>query len=141
MSDDMTMIGIHCRFRVDPKQRSQYDEAATRRAQGCLEEPGCLVYEYSEDLSDPNTIYNYQLWASQEAFDAHQLLPDVDDRHAFLGELAVKAEEVKFFNVSLQRDLVAERETLQGGDTMTIADVARRFYDPALLPKKGLPKS
>ncbi len=38
-------------------------------------EPGCYQFDVSQDESDPNTIYAYEIYADEDAFEAHTRTP------------------------------------------------------------------
>ncbi len=57
------------------KVRAGEDERARSVLQGIvpdtLQEPGCLVYDLHQSLTDPTEFMFYERWASEEALAAH----------------------------------------------------------------------
>lgn len=56
---------------VDPDHRERAVELATEMAAATRAESGCLEYRFSSGLTDPNTVYLFERWASMEDLEAH----------------------------------------------------------------------
>ena len=50
-------------------------EAAEHMMQSSREEPGCLAYKITADLSDPSQFHIFEKWQDQAALDAHFQTP------------------------------------------------------------------
>jgi len=54
---EFAMIVIHCRFGIDPRDREAWTESAKRMATLSRAEEGCIAYDFSFDVIDPNVAY------------------------------------------------------------------------------------
>lgn len=68
MSDQILIMGW---FDIEPTKREAAVELFNRMNKGSNEEPGCVRYAFSADLSDPNRFHLYECWADQAALDTH----------------------------------------------------------------------
>jgi quinol monooxygenase YgiN len=59
------------------------------------EEPGCLLYQFSATLGDPDEYLHVQEWASDAAFAAHQRSPAFRDYQRALFDLLARPSEMK----------------------------------------------
>jgi hypothetical protein len=60
------VIVIHCRFGIAPKGREAWTESARRTVVLCRAEDGCIAYDFSFDVIDPDVAYAYEAWESQD---------------------------------------------------------------------------
>ena len=65
------MIIIGGTIHFNPTDRQATLDAIQRMMAASQAEEGCLVYTFSADLADPNTLHLYEVWTSAEALDAH----------------------------------------------------------------------
>ena len=62
--------------RMKPEYRDQILKGALEDGRGSREdEPGCLRFDVIQDDNDPNTIYFYEVYKDDAAFDAHVKAP------------------------------------------------------------------
>ncbi len=69
----MIILGGTVRFH--PEDRQAALAAIQRMMAASRAEEGCLAYTFSADLSDPNTLHLFEVWASAEALEAHGQTP------------------------------------------------------------------
>jgi len=66
-----------------------------------VQEPGCLVYRFTADITSPNLVYMSELWESEAALKAHMQAP------SFLNVIGILLQHVKLLNFATrQGDLV-----------------------------------
>jgi quinol monooxygenase YgiN len=107
------MIVIHCRFVIDPRDREAWVESSQRMALASRAEDGCLGYAFSFDVIDPNVAYAYEAWASQELLDAHIAAPHHVARAKELEAWNIDFQQITFWGVDWERDVLAERRARQ----------------------------
>jgi quinol monooxygenase YgiN len=107
------VIVIHCRFVIAPKDRQAWTESAQRMATLSRAEDGCIAYDFSFDVIDPNVAYAYEAWESQEQLDAHMAAPHHVARAKELEAWDVDYQQIFFYGVEWERDLLAERVARQ----------------------------
>ncbi|WP_171176649.1 putative quinol monooxygenase [Ruegeria sp. HKCCD8929] len=59
-----------------------------------VEEPGCLIYEFSQVLGQDSRFRVYEEWRDQAALDAHFATPHMAAFRAALGEVDVVSREI-----------------------------------------------
>ena len=65
-------------IQMKPEYRDQILKGALEDARGSQnDEPGCLRFDVIQDDSDPNKIYFYEVYTSEEAFQEHLKAPHV----------------------------------------------------------------
>lgn len=63
-------------MQVQPEHREAFMTAMLDDARGSVaDEPGCLRFDVLQDTQDPNTIYLYEVYRDQAAFNAHLQAP------------------------------------------------------------------
>src|SRR5438105_5008851 len=65
------MIVIAGKVVVRPERREEVIRAALAMAEATQKEDGCITYQFSADLADPNTIFIFEEWESDEALTRH----------------------------------------------------------------------
>jgi quinol monooxygenase YgiN len=71
-----------------------------------VQEPGCLLYRFAANITDPDEYVNVQEWASEEAFAAHQRSPAFRDYQRELFDLLARPSEMR---LHYSRDLVVPK--------------------------------
>src|SRR5262249_25133565 len=104
------VIVIHCQFLIDPKDRDAWTESSQRMAKASRAEEGCLAYNFSFDVVDPNVAYAYEAWDSQEHLDAHISAPHHVARAKELEAWNIGYEPISFYGVEWEGDVLAERQ-------------------------------
>ena len=70
------MKALFVTVRMKPEHREAILKGAFEDARGSREdEPGCLRFDVIQDDSDPNTIYFYEVYKDDAAFEAHRKAP------------------------------------------------------------------
>jgi autoinducer 2-degrading protein len=65
-------VSVHTK----PEYREQILKGALEDARGSQnDEPGCLRFDVIQDDNDPNRIYFYEVYTSEEAFQEHLKAP------------------------------------------------------------------
>ncbi len=61
---------------IKPEYRERFIESMLDDARGSVgDEPGCLRFDVIQDEKDPNTIYLYEVYKDDDAFQAHTEAP------------------------------------------------------------------
>ena len=70
------MFALFATIHIDPPRREPFMVSMLEDARGSIEnEPGCFRFDVLVDDKDPNTIYLYEVYRDQAAFDAHCQAP------------------------------------------------------------------
>jgi (4S)-4-hydroxy-5-phosphonooxypentane-2,3-dione isomerase len=70
------MHAIFVTLKIDPSQRDRFLEAASDDATSSVrDEPGCLRFDIFRDRADPDTYHFLEVYADDEAFNAHGQTP------------------------------------------------------------------
>jgi quinol monooxygenase YgiN len=56
---------------VRPDRHDEAVRAALAMAEATRKEAGCITYQFSADLADPNTVFIFEEWESAEALARH----------------------------------------------------------------------
>jgi len=51
----------------------------TRLTKHSQNDPGCLVYHTHQSLKNPNEFMMYSVWENEDAFEAHNLKPEMQE--------------------------------------------------------------
>lgn len=94
----MIVVAGHARIRAD--QREQALAAATRMQQATRAEPGCRQYRYGFAVDDPGELMVFELWADQDALDAHFRTPHMAEFSAALPGLLDGDVEVTRYEIA-----------------------------------------
>lgn len=76
---------------LDPAKRDAFIAAASACMAATRAEEGNEAYAFSADVEDPGRFYVIELWASQEAMDAHLQTSHLAAFMASMGEVGVTA--------------------------------------------------
>ncbi len=79
------MIAVIGHLDVDPVHRDELVASSADLQRAVHDEPGCLVYAFAADPTDPGRIGITELWESAEALDAHFRHPNFAAARALLG--------------------------------------------------------
>ena len=72
------MFALFVTIKIKPEFRERYIEAALGDAIGSVrDEPGCLRFDVLQDKNDPNTIYFYEIYVDEAAFQYHTTTPHI----------------------------------------------------------------
>ena len=70
------MFALFGTIHIQPARREAFLESMLDDARGSMaDEPGCFRFDVLVDDKDPNTIYLYEIYRDQAAFDAHCQAP------------------------------------------------------------------
>ena len=70
------MYIINASIRIKEGHREPFIEAMLDDARGSVkDEPGCLRFDVIQDGGDPNTIWLYEVYKDEAAFEAHLQTP------------------------------------------------------------------
>lgn len=70
------MIALFVTLHVRPERREELLAAIALQGANSLElEPGCLQFDISVHLDDPNRVLLYEVYADRAAFDDHRVTP------------------------------------------------------------------
>ena len=94
------MLVIAGTISLDPAHRDAAIEAAKEMMAATLEEPGCLAYAFSADLSDPGEFRIFEEWQDEAALDAHFAAPHMAAFQAKMGGFGIRGMNVQRYEVS-----------------------------------------
>jgi autoinducer 2-degrading protein len=66
------MLAIVVNFEIHPDTETQAIAALEANAAGSRTEPGCLKWEWSRHVDEPNQFAIYELYLDQAAIDSHK---------------------------------------------------------------------
>jgi autoinducer 2-degrading protein len=70
------MYALIVTIKIKPEYRERYLEEMLGDARGSVrDEPGCLRFDVLIDSADPNTIYLYEVYKDEAAFQEHVKAP------------------------------------------------------------------
>lgn len=70
------MYVLLLKFQVKPENLDQFrEEILVDASTSVAKEPGCYQFDVSQDESDPNVLYLYEVYADKAAFEAHLETP------------------------------------------------------------------
>ena len=70
------MLAVLVTIHIQPERRDAFVAAMLDDARGSVnDEPGCFRFDVLQDAKDPNTLYLYEVYRDQEAFQAHTRAP------------------------------------------------------------------
>jgi len=69
-------LALIATLRIQPDHREAFLVSMLDDARGSInDEPGCYRFDVLQDAQDPNTLYLYEVYRDQAAFDAHLQAP------------------------------------------------------------------
>ncbi len=82
---------------IEPEDVDVLRKAARVAAAATRQEPGCVVYEFSEDIETPGRFRVYEEWRSAEDLAAHGKAPHMDAFRAALANARFLGRELVTF--------------------------------------------
>lgn len=73
---------------------------------GSQAEEGCMQYDFSCHVSDPDTLIITERWVDQAALDAHFTMPHMAEFNAALGTAKLLGVNVVEYQISSSRQLM-----------------------------------
>ncbi|MGV9713746.1 putative quinol monooxygenase [Gordonia sp. NPDC003424] len=65
------MVIVLGQARIRPEQRAVFAAAAASIVRETRQEPGVHTYGFYADIADPDLVMSVEVWANQDALDAH----------------------------------------------------------------------
>lgn len=94
------MLVIAGTISIDPEKREAAVAAALEMMEATLEEPGCISYSFSGDLTDPGGFRIFEEWESQEALDAHFASPHMAVFQGRVGGFGLRDMKVQRYEIA-----------------------------------------
>jgi quinol monooxygenase YgiN len=70
------MLSLTVSLRVHPELREEFLAAITTQAESCVrDEPGCLSFDVTEDVAEPNHFVLHEAYRDQAAIEHHRTTP------------------------------------------------------------------
>ncbi|TDK50821.1 putative quinol monooxygenase [Antarcticimicrobium luteum] len=85
------MLIVTGTFEVDPSQIEGAKLAMITMMQATRAEPGCLTYDFSQQVEVPHRFRVYEEWEDAASLDAHRLTPHMAAYRATMGQASVGA--------------------------------------------------
>ncbi|MDH4552393.1 putative quinol monooxygenase [Pseudomonas sp. BN607] len=87
------MYSLFIRTRVKPGSAEAFLTAIKANAAASVAtEPGCLVFDVSQDRADPHVIYLYEIYRDEAAYDAHTQTAHFRDSRPLVEPLIIEQE-------------------------------------------------
>ncbi len=99
------MIIVMGKLRMDAAAIDAALPAAQKVVAATQLEDGCLQYDYSRDITDPEIFHITERWTSREALGAHLGTPHVAEWIAILGGITMKERHIKLYDTDEGEDL------------------------------------
>ncbi|MFK3772074.1 putative quinol monooxygenase [Pseudomonas sp. NPDC089406] len=85
------MYSLFIKTRVKPGSADAFLTAIQANAAASVAtEPGCLVFDVSQDREDPDVIYLYEIYQDDAAYEAHTLTAHFRDSRPLVAPLIVE---------------------------------------------------
>ena len=81
-------------------KREECKAALLKAAEVSRGDAGCLSYDFSVDLANPDRYVSVELWEDQASLDAHFGTPHVLELMTLAGELLDGAPDIKVYTVA-----------------------------------------
>ena len=94
------MLVIAGTISIDPEKREPAVAAAVEMMRETLEEPGCISYVFSADLTQPGGFRIFEEWESQEALDLHFKTPHMAKFQGVIGGLGLRDMKVQRYEIA-----------------------------------------
>jgi len=88
------------KVRVRPDKRALAIEAAERMANATRQEAGCREYRVLTDVSEPNTLFVFEVWDSVDAMIRHFQTAHMAEFQEQLKKVSVAEPEVKRYLIA-----------------------------------------
>lgn len=92
------MIIVMGKLRIDAEAIEAALPAARKVVAATQQEEGCIQYDYSRDIADPEIFHITERWTSREALGAHLQTPHVADWMAHLSTLTMKERHIRIYD-------------------------------------------
>ena len=66
---------INAGLKIKDGCAEKFIKLATPIVEATLKEPGCIRYEFLQDVLDKNTFYFFEEYADENAYQAHRTMP------------------------------------------------------------------
>ena len=92
------MIIVMGKLRIDAAAIEAALPAAIKVVAATQTEEGCLQYDYSRDISDPEIFHITERWTSREALAAHLKTPHVAEWIEVLSGMTMKERNIRIYD-------------------------------------------
>ena len=99
------MIIIAGTISVKPETREAAIEACLTMQKATQQEEGCISYRFHADLEDPNTLFLFEEWESQEHLSAHFKAEHMKAYRAVIPALVNGPSKLKYYTIESSRPL------------------------------------
>ena len=103
------MIIVQSKFCLVPNARDDAVKHMKNMAQLCVDEAGCLSYEYFQGVSDPNQVVLLQEWENAECLQAHYQTEHMEEFVSKLGQFLESAVITRSYVSQEEKDLQEEK--------------------------------
>lgn len=95
------MVVILATLVIGTESRPTFEEAAAKARADTVGSRGCLRYEFSRDLGNPDTFHISEVWSTAADFDAHVASGHHDSFRAALATCTVLERRIDRFDAPL----------------------------------------
>lgn len=88
------MIIVAGTITIDPTKRDGLSDAFDKMRVASLEEEGCHEYQMYFSRTEPETVYMFEKWESDEALGIHMATPHMAEFGAAMGEAGVSGTDI-----------------------------------------------
>ncbi len=94
------MLVVAGHIRLDPARRDEAIAAARPVVEATRQEPGCISYTITADLTDPGLFNIFEEWASGESLEAHFATPHMASFQAAMAGLGILEVAVQRYEIA-----------------------------------------
>jgi quinol monooxygenase YgiN len=94
------MILVAVEVKVESGAAAQVKDAIAKMETATRQEPGCVTYAFSVDLSDDTTIRVLERWKSMDDIKAHMASPHMAEFNKAMGAIRPKGLDIKAYEAS-----------------------------------------
>jgi len=99
------MIVVQVEVVIEPGSADQVRDAVRKMEHATRQEPGCLKYAFSVDVSDPGMVRVTERWESIDAIKAHMATPHMAEFNKAVMALRPKGLDIKAYEVAREVQL------------------------------------
>ena len=100
------MIIVEGQARLEPGAIGRLKEEMRAQIEASRAEPGCIRYSYGADVLDPDVMLISEIWASQQALEAHFQTPHMAAFNKAFRSAKVLAIRVDAYSAEHSRTLL-----------------------------------
>ena len=94
-------FAVTVRFQIKPGQMEAFlSHMRVNAASSVRDEPGCRQFDICTDPAQPDTVFLYEIYDDEAAFETHQTMPHFAATGAAVGDLVADRQLITFASVT-----------------------------------------